>query len=86
MGIPDDVCMASVRFSLSCQTTEDEVRVAADRIAGEELPSRGRPRTSSENLLSLPNRVAPLNDARQEMVLNATEILGELGGKMEDGP
>lgn len=34
MGIPDDVCMASVRFSLSCQTTEDEVRVAADRIAG----------------------------------------------------
>jgi len=33
MGIADDVCMASVRFSLSCQTTRDEVRLAADRIS-----------------------------------------------------
>jgi cysteine desulfurase len=33
MGVPDDVCMASVRFSLSCQTTQNEVRMAADRIA-----------------------------------------------------
>ena len=33
MGIADDVCMASVRFSLSCQTTQDEVRLAAGRIS-----------------------------------------------------
>jgi cysteine desulfurase len=33
MGIPDDVCMASVRFSLSCLTTQNEVRLAGDRIS-----------------------------------------------------
>lgn len=32
MGIPPDVCMASVRFSVSCQNTEDEICRAADRI------------------------------------------------------
>lgn len=32
MGIPDDVCMASVRFSLSCLNTPEEVRTAAERI------------------------------------------------------
>ncbi len=34
MGIADDVCMASVRFSLSCFTSQKEVELAAGRISG----------------------------------------------------
>lgn len=34
MGIPPDVCMASVRFSVSCQNTPEEIGEAADRICG----------------------------------------------------
>jgi cysteine sulfinate desulfinase/cysteine desulfurase-like protein len=33
MGIPEDICLASVRFSLSCQNTEQEVRAALPAIA-----------------------------------------------------
>lgn len=33
MGIPEDVCLASVRFSLSWQNTEQEVRAALPAIA-----------------------------------------------------
>ena len=33
MGIDPDVCRSSVRFSLSCQTTADEIHEAASRIA-----------------------------------------------------
>ncbi len=32
MGNPPDVCMASVRFSLSCQNSREEIILAADRI------------------------------------------------------
>ena len=32
MGIPPDVCRSSVRFSVSCQNTREEICLAADRI------------------------------------------------------
>ena len=32
MGVPSDVCMSSVRFSVSCQNSLDEINLAANRI------------------------------------------------------
>lgn len=32
MGVPPDVCMASVRFSVSCQNSPEEIHLAADRV------------------------------------------------------
>ncbi len=44
MGIAPELCMASVRFSVSCQNTPDEIRTAADRIC--DVVNRMRSTTS----------------------------------------